>query len=235
MHDDECCVPAGVFSGTDVPYGAILSYYLPHSETGAYVEIRDAAGKHVRRIDADGAAGAQQTAWDLLEDPIVPWKTARDWNKTWSAPMVVPGTYEAVLHAGSETVSRTFEVKADPRAHWTQDQYVARHDFLAELSSELSAIDAALNDLDARRPRTTGAARHAMDRVYAQLTAGVVNSEDDLWYPNSLRERLTIFLGVVNLSQGPPLPPHFHEAAEIKTQFEKAMAAYHALNVEHKE
>ena len=233
VHDDSCCVPAGVFSGTDPSYGAILSYYLPHSVSGAYVEIRDAAGKHVRRFGVDGAAGVQRTAWDLLEDPVVAWNAARDWNKTWSAPMVVPGTYEAVLHAGSESASRTIEVKADPRAHWTQEEYVARHDFLAELDGELSAVDAALNDLDARRAHATGAVRHAIDRVYAQLTSGIVNSEDDQWRPDSLRERLTILLGVVNLSQGPPLPPHLKEAAEIKAEYDRAMDAYHALTQRH--
>ena len=149
--------------------------------------------------------------------------------------MVVPGAYEAVLHAGSETVSRTIDVKPDPRAHWTQAQYVARHDFLAQLDDELSSIDAALNDLDARRTHATGAARHAIDQVYAQLTSGIVNSEDDQWRPDRLRERLTILLGVVNLSQGPPLPPHFKEAAEIKTEYERAMSAYHALPVRHVE
>jgi hypothetical protein len=34
-------------------------------------------------------------------------------------------------------------------------------------------------------------------------------------------------LGVVNLSQGPPLPPHLREAAEIHAEFDRAMAAYH--------
>jgi photosystem II stability/assembly factor-like uncharacterized protein len=232
-HDDECCVPAGVFSGTDAPYGAILSYYLPHSISGAYVEILDAWGKRVRRFDVAGGAGVERAAWDLLEDPVVPWKAARDWNKTWTAPMVVPGAYQAVLHAGSETASRAIDVKADPRAHWTQEQYVARHDFVAGLDGELSAIDAALNDLDGRRAHATGAARHAIDRVYAQLTSGIVNSEDDQWRPDSLRERLTILLGVVNLSQGPPLPPHLKEAAEIHEEYIRAMDAYHALTQRH--
>jgi hypothetical protein len=232
-HDDECCVPAGVFSGTDAPYGAILSYYLPHAVSGASIEIDDSAGKRVRKLDVDANAGIGRTSWDLLEDPIVAWNAAREWNRTWDAPMVVPGTYNAVLHAGSQVVAQKLVVQPDPRAHWTQEQYVARHDFLAELDGELSQVDAALNDLDARRAHAAGSARHGIDRVYALFSSGIVNSEDDQWKPDSLRERLTILLGVVNLSQGPPLPPHLREAAEIKAEFERAMAAYHALTQEH--
>ncbi|MGA8535068.1 MAG: hypothetical protein WB615_13250, partial [Candidatus Tumulicola sp.] len=149
-HDDECCVPAGVFSGTDPPYGALLSYYLP-AVTPASIEILDARGSTVRHLDAPGHAGLNRTAWDLLSEPLVEWHAARDWNATWSAPMVVPGTYTVRLRAGERTVERRLEVRPDPRAHWTQEQYVARYDFLAALDQELSAIDAALNRLDAVR------------------------------------------------------------------------------------
>jgi hypothetical protein len=56
-----------------------------------------------------------------------------------------------------------------------------------------------------------------------------VNSEDDQWRPDKLRERITNLLGVVNLSQGPPLPPHLREAAEIHDDFERTMAGYHSF------
>ncbi len=227
-HDDECCVPAGVFSGTDAPYGALISYYLP-APVAVSIEILDAGGTTVRRFDAPGNAGINRTAWDLLDQPIVEWTAARDWNKTWSAPMVVPGTYAVRLHAGSHTSERQLEVRPDPRAHWTQLQYVARYQFLHQLDEELSAIDAALNRLDALRPHAPAAQRRALESVYSQFTSRIVNSEDDQWRPDRLRERLTILLGVVNLSQGPPLPPHLREAAEIHDEFDRAMTSYHSF------
>jgi photosystem II stability/assembly factor-like uncharacterized protein len=227
-HDDECCAPAGVFSGTDAPYGALLSYYLP-ARAAVSIEVLNAGGSVVRRFDAPGDAGVDRSAWDLLGQPIVEWNAARDWNKSWNAPMVVPGTYTVRLHAGARTVERQLEVRPDPRARWTQEQYVARYDFLTTLDQELSAIDAALNRLGAARARAPATERRALETVYSQLTSGIVNSEDDQWRPDRLRERLTILLGVVNLSQGPPLPPHLREAAEIHDEFERAMAAYHSF------
>jgi hypothetical protein len=71
-----------------------------------------------------------------------------------------------------------------------------------------------------------------LQTVKNDFTSGVVNAEDDQLAPDAMRERLTILLGVVNLSQGPPLPPHLKEAAEIKDSFDRAMAAYHALKEE---
>ncbi len=228
-HDDECCVPAGVFSGTDPEYGALLSYYLPSETSGVAIDVLDSTGALVRRLDAPGDAGIDRTSWDLLAQPVIAWNAARDWNKAWSAPQVVPGTYTVRLHAGDRTGERSLEVRADPRAHWTQAQYVARYDFIDQLDHELSAVDTALNRLDALRGRMPKSQRRAFDAVYAALTSGIVNSEDDQWRPDALRERLTILLGVVNLSQGPPLPPHLREAAEIHDQFERAMSAYHTF------
>ena len=222
-------MPAGVFSGSDPDYGALLSYYLPRETSGVTIEVLDSTGTLVRRFDVPGDAGIDRASWDFLAEPAVPWNAARDWNKTWSAPQVVPGTYTVRLRAGDRTAERSLEVRADPRAHWTQAQYVARYDFLDQLDRELSSVDIALNRLDALHGRVPASQRHAFDAVYAQLTSGIVNSEDDQWRPDALRERLTILLGVVNLSQGPPLPPHLREAAEVRDQFERAMSAYHTF------
>ncbi|HZT11634.1 MAG TPA: hypothetical protein VFA29_02460, partial [Candidatus Baltobacteraceae bacterium] len=59
--------------------------------------------------------------------------------------------------------------------------------------------------------------------------SGVVNSEDNLWRPDSLRERLTTLLGDVALPQSPPLPPHLREAQAIRLAYQAAMTAYTAL------
>ncbi len=118
----------------------------------------------------------------------------------------------------------------DPRAQWTQPQYVARYRFIKSLDDELSAVDVALNRLDALARTTHSAAMlQAIRAVYSQFTSGVVNSEDDQLMADRIRERLTILQGVVALSQGPPLPPHEREAAAIRAEFESAMNAYRQL------
>jgi hypothetical protein len=117
----------------------------------------------------------------------------------------------------------------DPRANWTQAQYVTRYNFLRELNDELSAIDNALNRLDTLRAHAPKMLRRQIASVYSQFTSGVVNEEDDMFAPDRVRERLTILQGDVALSQGPPLAAHYREAAAIRSSYERAMAAYDQL------
>jgi hypothetical protein len=218
-HPDECCLTAGSYSGEDPAEGASITYYLP-SAARAWIEVRNASGERVRCLDAPGGAGVGRTAWDLAETAPVPWLRAREWNRGADGPTVVPGRYTVLLHAGAATTQRTLDVRPDPRAAWTQAQYVARYEFVKSLDDELSAIDVALNRLDGL---SHGRAAES------SFTSGVVNSEDDQLMPDRLRERLTILQGAIALSQGPPLPSHYREAATIHAQFETAMASYLAF------
>lgn len=230
-HDDECCVAAGDFSGADPPYGASISYYLPRrSASKPWIEILDESGKVERRVGVPNHAGVGRVAWDLASAPPVPWTKARKWNRgPDSGPPVVPGRFVVRLHADARSVERPLTLLPDPRAPWTQAQYVARQRFLQSLDDELSAVDAALNRLDALRAHASAARSHKIAAVYAVLTSDPVNSEDDQWAPDRLRERLTILQGDVALSQAPPLPPHLREAAAIRHDFDSAMASYRAL------
>ncbi|HZV77799.1 MAG TPA: hypothetical protein VFF63_08595 [Candidatus Babeliales bacterium] len=220
-HADECCLSAGTYAGEDPPEGATLTYYLP-APTRARIEVRDAIGRRVRCFDAAGDAGVQRTAWDLTETPPVPWLRARSWNRGGPGPTVIPGRrYAIALHAGGTTVVQTLDVKPDPRAAWTQAQYMERYLFVKTLDDELSATDLALNRMDALPYHDKA--------VYSMFTSDVVNSEDDLLKPDRLRERLTILQGVIELSQGPPTPAQQREADAIQAQFDTTMTAYRAF------
>ncbi len=235
VNDDECCAPAGDFSAADPPYGALISYYLPRAIPGGVtIDVFDARGALIRELSAPGNAGLNRTSWDLAETPPVRWANTGDWNVgPSSGPPVVPGRYTVRLRAGSAQLEQGVDVLPDPRAKWTQDQYVARYEFLKSLDDELSNVDVALNRLDKMRASAPPALRHEIDSVYSQLTSGVVNSEDDQWMPDRLRERLTILQGAVALSQGPPLAPHYREAAAIRQQYDSAMVAYRRFLEDH--
>jgi photosystem II stability/assembly factor-like uncharacterized protein len=223
-HPDECCVTSGTYAADNPPDGAPLTYYLP-AASPVQIEVLNGSGRRVRCFDAPGQPGVERAVWDLTETAPVPWLRARDWNRGGDGPTVVPGRYTLRLHAGAAVLDEPLDVDPDPRASWTQAQYVARYNFLKELDDELSQIDVALNRIDA-----LPAVEHADARpVYAMLTSGVVNSEDQLWRADRLRERLTTLQGTVALSQGPPLPPHEREAAGIRAQFDTAMATYRAF------
>ncbi len=231
-HPDECCLASGMYSGENPPIGVAITYYLPSREH-TQIEVLDANARRVRCFDAPSDAGVERTAWDLTETAPVPWLRAREWNRGGDGPAVVPGRYTVVLQTGSTKTEEPLEVRPDPRASWTQAQYLERYQFVKALDDELSAIDVALNRMDALRGTLSPFDSAAGDKVYSMFTSGVVNSEDDQLTPDRLRERLTILQGVVALSQGPPLPPHVREAAAIHAQFEKAMTAYRAFLAAH--
>jgi photosystem II stability/assembly factor-like uncharacterized protein len=231
-HPDECCLPHGRFSGPNPPDGALISYYLPVAAKTS-IRILDSHGRVDACFDAPGQAGIDRVAWNLTQTPPVPWRSAREWNRDVAGPAVLPGRYTIRLRSGTRTLERTLDVLPDPRTHWTQSDYEARHAFIASLDGELSAIDTALNRLDALERSAGKSMRAGIAAVYRQFTSGVVNSEDDQLMPDRLRERLTTLLGVVALSQGPPLPPHEREAAAIHAEFVKAMTAYQRFLTAH--
>jgi photosystem II stability/assembly factor-like uncharacterized protein len=235
---DGCCLSAGMYAGDDPPEGALLTYVLPATKP-VHFDVFDAQRRRVRCFDASGDAGVQRTSWDLTETPPVEWLRARSWNRGGPGATVLPGRYTVALHAGSETFEQTVEVRPDPRAAWSPDEYSERYHFVTELNDELSQIDTALNRLDSLlsgRPSTplrSYAFRSDAQRVYSVFTSGIVNSEDDQLMPDRLRERLTILQGVIALSQGPPTPGQLREAAAIRAQFDAAIAAYHNFLTSH--
>jgi hypothetical protein len=248
--EGECCAPQNMFAGDNPPDGAVLSYYLPHAMHPApAITVQDGSSV-IAHVGATGDPGINRAVWELADDPPVPWRSARPWNQGPSvgAP-AVPGTYTVTVRIGNETLTRALLVKADPRARWTQADYVERRDFLRELFGWLSHIDQALNNLDgvranlfaritALRASGSSAAELSQDQallreaqaVSAELSSNPRNSEDDQWRPDRLRERLLSLIDVYSaLSLGPPLAPHRQEAAGIKQQYDRAMAHYDAL------
>ena len=87
---------------------------------------------------------------------------------------------------------------------------------MRELDDELSNIDVKLNAMDAKGLQNSAA--------YRALTSHPVNSEDNLWFPDGLRERISTLILSLGLSQGPPSAAHLREAGEIKKQYDAAMA-----------
>jgi photosystem II stability/assembly factor-like uncharacterized protein len=224
----ECCAPIGEFSGPNPESGSLISYYLPSEQkTAPRIEVVDAAGGVVRALDGTKHAGINRVAWDLTENPPVEWTSAREWNRGPSTGVtVVPGRYGVRLKLPDASLEGAALVEPDPRAQWTPADYVLRHDFLRTLYDELSSIDEALNELDTRKRRAGPAERARIGDVEAALTSNPLNSEDDQWRPDRLRERIQTLISTLSLSQGPPLEPHLREAAEIKTEYDAALRTY---------
>ncbi len=217
-----------MYSGENPPEGALFTYFLPAAtRTWFKFEVFDAQRRRVRCFDAPATQACSVLPGISRRPRRLRGFGARTWNRGGPGATVLPGRYTVALHAGNATFEQPLEVRPDPRAAWSPEEYLERYRFVTELNDELSQIDTALNRLDSLsrgRPSTSLTnARSAQDDtlrrdaqgVYSTFTSGVVNSEDDLLMPDRLRERLTILQGVIALSQGPPTPAQLREANGI--------------------
>jgi len=255
--------PLGDFGGENPPYGALISYYLARAAaTAPRIVVTDAGGRVVRHLGGDDVtnhAGINRLAWDLTEDAPVAWQGTPKWNRGPSGgPQVIPGQYTVRLYVDGRTLQQVVDVRADPRARWTQADYVRRHLFLAQLADRFSRVDAALNEIDRLRAAVgrrrallvapgSGALRAALaafardlQAVRSGLTSDPQNMQDDDFLPDRLREQLQAVIGLVDMSLanylgygglyvGPPTVAHEREAARVNALYAERMAAYQKL------
>ncbi|MBV8281729.1 MAG: hypothetical protein JO347_06665, partial [Candidatus Eremiobacteraeota bacterium] len=154
-----------------------------------------------------------------------------------------------VLHVDGRSYRRSVEVSPDPRASWTQADYVARHGFDTSLNGELSQIDTALNTLDGirkqvyalMRPRPLQASATStivmagvpllgrLDAIEAEMTSNQRNDEDEILYADKVRERILTLQATLAESQQPPFAAHLQQASEIHADVERVLTDYEAF------
>jgi len=207
------------FAGTNPPSGAIISFYQKTPGASApEIDILDAGGARIRRLagthrvsDRDvpwvtNFVGINRVTWDLREDAPTPWTGAarREYQGPQTGAQVPPGVYVAQIVLAGQTLKQSIVVEADPRAHLSRSDLLTGHAFAKRHLTELGAVDAALNRLDAiaasAPQRAAGAApplaaelAAARERALALrglLTADYENDEDSIQRPGRVREDL---------------------------------------------
>ena len=186
-------VPANQFVGENREYGALFTYSLARAAKHASLDILDASGRVVRRLQSAKIArapGLHRYGWDLAEEGPVRWTGTFEQNRgPKTGAEALPGRYLARLTVDGRAVSQPFEVRPDPRSSATLDEYRSRHDFLAELNAELGGVDALLNRIDAAVRKAPPARRARLRAFRARLTYDPRNVED-LRSPPRIRDRI---------------------------------------------
>ena len=148
------------YSAPNPPRGARIRYYLrdavgdhgatdgegDRSDGDFSLTIADASGRHVRTLDASGAAGINEVIWDWRYDrPYEPASDGRGAGRGGrgggrgrgggvpQGPIVVPGTYTVSMEVGDQQYSSTVEIIAEPRRPMTRADRTARQDALMSL------------------------------------------------------------------------------------------------------
>jgi len=129
-------------TGRDPRYGAAINYFVAGEGEGegggrVSIEIEDASGNVVRRLNGSGRPGINRAYWDLRHpSPQLPRfytkPPGRDWvpleqggdrvvyvwdidlTRGQRGPLAVPGTYTARVTIGGEEFSTPIEVMKDP-------------------------------------------------------------------------------------------------------------------------
>ncbi len=151
-------VPPNEFVGPNAPYGAIVNYYLPRSAKTVTLEIVDARGNVVRKLenkDVPKRIGLNRASWDLRENGPAKWNGTFKGNEgPDEGAEVVPGAYTVRLTVAGTATTAPLTVKADPRDP-AASRYQERYDFMTTLYRDLGTIDTMLNQIDARLKHAT--------------------------------------------------------------------------------
>ncbi|MFN2528673.1 MAG: hypothetical protein ABR584_08140 [Candidatus Baltobacteraceae bacterium] len=209
------------YTGNNPPFGAVITFYqkTPGKESPVIQilnsqnrVIRTARGTHkVNGKDlpwVTNKTGINQWTWDFNVDGPVKWLGAA--KEFFQGPnegaQVPPGRYSVRMTLGGHTMTRTFEVKRDPRTTFTDKQLTESSQLSNLFNHYLSVVDAMLNNLDTVKKQLTAAgndpkvqadaalssavgdtlAEH--QKLFDRLTANYANGEDSLQRPGKLRE-----------------------------------------------
>ncbi len=216
------------YNGANPPNGASITYYLRAPLANApTAQILDSQGHVVRAFTVEGpkhtpvlenTAGYHTFTWDLNETPAHAWKSAPGWNSgSDAAVQVLPGRYEIVLHAGALTLHHALEVGSDPRVRTTSTALRASYAMSHLLVGDLSALDDALNRLDAV---------HATAMI-ATVTSSPKNDQDDDFLEDLLRERLQTQIQTMNPFVA-PTAEQIRETAKLHALTRAALAKINA-------
>ncbi|MDQ6766348.1 MAG: hypothetical protein M3Z41_00835, partial [Candidatus Eremiobacteraeota bacterium] len=246
------------YSAANPPLGAIIDFYqaapskrLPMvqvlNDQGRVVRsmsgTHDVKGKQVPLISNDRSLN--RAIWDFREDGPVQWMGAarEHYRGPKAGAKLPPGTYTVRVTLNGRALTRTVDVRPDPRATFTQAEYQALYEFEHQHYQEYSNVDVALNSLDAlkkglktaraalaKAPAARGlglvnqltAVSNARDQLFSRLTANFQNDEDSVARPGALREDLEDFQGL----EAPPLPPFLEYAAKVDERYRSVMRAY---------
>ncbi|HEU4990073.1 MAG TPA: hypothetical protein VFT41_09850 [Gemmatimonadaceae bacterium] len=132
------------WAGENPPDGAVIDYSLARDAVEAQITVRNAKGVVVRTLTGPGVAGAvHRVVWDLRYAPPPSMPDTNSYTREALprpprptgplGPFVSPGRYTVSLSANGVTVTRTVDVKPDPKMPLTQAQYREREAFLVEL------------------------------------------------------------------------------------------------------
>ena len=168
------------------------------------------------------------------------------WSGGTLGPRVVPGTYQARLTVGDQTMTAPFEVRQDPRSTSTPADLKAQYDFITSVHDKLSAVNEQIIRIrDVRKQltdvkkrvadnKTVVAAANDLDKKMTAVEEALYqtknkSSQDPLNYPIRLNDKLA---GVGDSAASGPFAPTAQQIEvrdELVAQIDNQLAKLKAI------
>ena len=219
--------------GRNAPAGAVVYYTLakaPAENETLTLEVRDAAGKVVRRLTSEApppprpgapppprlpaAAGLNRFVWALRTGPIG--EVAGQYiNGNLQGYRVGPGTYRVRIAVGSQSADQPLQVVPDPRAKLTEGSFTEQQALLAAIHARVGEIHRRVVSLRDLRDQ----AKAIVERNVNHPQAAAIKEVGDLltaaltaWEDVALQSRQKTFQDVINFRN--QLNAHYLYVAE---------------------
>lgn len=177
----------------------VIDYVLGRAAANVTIEVLDAAGSLVRRFGSvrreprpgteaerdtaqvGTAPGHHRFVWDLHYPGHEPFRGMITWFVPREGPVAPPGAYTLRLSADGRTVSRSFEIRTDPRFDdITVADLEARFRLALCIRDRLNDVTRAIREIRELRERVEKRAGEASDMAAHERVATLVGQFDAL-------------------------------------------------------
>ncbi len=145
--------------GQNPPAGVVVCYYFSDVPRQDFtLEFLDAEGNAIKRFmhkenakeELPAERGINRFEWDMRYPDatnIIGGSKTLFYNGGIRGPEAVPGTYQVRLKIGEQALTKSFQIKKDPRISATQQDLKEQFDFLMKIRDQLSATHEAANQI----------------------------------------------------------------------------------------
>ena len=144
--------------GQNPPNGVMLYYYLAEQPDSAEVALKilEEDGTPIQTFTPEAEegeealpseAGMNRFTWDLRYADAEEFDGLILWGGGLSGPKAVPGSYQARLVVGSDSMTVPFEIKQDPRSDVPLADLQAQFDFLKDVRDKLTETHQAIEQI----------------------------------------------------------------------------------------
>ena len=221
-------LPQFLNAGQNPRPGVVFCFHLMEAGDGAVVlNIRNGAGELLRSYSSEATdevnalpaeAGLNRFHWNLRLPGVVDVVDAlASWERP-DGPMVVPGEYVAELVVSGESVTQSFEIRADPRLKTSAEAFAAQFELLLRIRDRLTQNNELINKLMALKGQVEGWAARCNDEALLAAGAAISAHVDELLpklintgisesqlHPSGLHEKFNaLFESVDSADYAPP-------------------------------